>query len=99
MKILSIDTTNREEIRVGLEVDGRYFEKRSKVKSDQVLTLINKILKEHKADLNQINQIKVNKGPGSFTGIRVGLAVANSLGFSLKIPVNGKESEVEPSYE
>lgn len=36
-----------------------------------------------------ITAIEVNTGPGSFTGTRVGVAVANALGFALDIPVNG----------
>ncbi|EKD65038.1 MAG: hypothetical protein ACD_50C00208G0010, partial [uncultured bacterium] len=31
--------------------------------------------------------IEVNTHPGSFTGIRVGMAIANALGFALKIPI------------
>lgn len=36
-----------------------------------------------------ITEIEVNTGPGSFTGLRVGVAVANALGFALGVPVNG----------
>lgn len=100
MIVLSIDTTKREETRVGLEIDGKFFEKKSKNnKSDQVLTLIDKILKERNVNLNQLNKIKVNKGPGSFTGIRIGISIANALGFALKIPVNEKiGGEMNPVY-
>lgn len=39
--------------------------------------------------LKDITAIEVNTGPGSFTGTRVGVAIANALGFALNIPVNG----------
>ncbi|QQG43541.1 MAG: hypothetical protein HYW45_00790 [Candidatus Daviesbacteria bacterium] len=37
--------------------------------------------------------IEVETGPGSFTGLRVGVSVANALGLSLGIPVNSKKIE------
>ena len=42
--------------------------------------------------------MELNIGPGSYTGLRVGAAVANALGFALQIPVNGKDSAVELIY-
>jgi len=70
-------------------------------KSQQVLNLINQILKKNKKTLKDLTAIEVETGPGSFTGLRVGLAVANALGWTLKIPVNGEKvgELVEPKYE
>lgn len=42
--------------------------------------------------------IEVETGPGSFTGLRVGVSVANALGFALGIPVNGKKLETGLKY-
>lgn len=42
--------------------------------------------------------IEVETGQGSFTGLRVGVSVANALGFALGIPVNGKKMETELAY-
>lgn len=72
-------------------------------KSQQILPLIEKILKNTKKSLSDISQIEFNQGPGSYTGLKVGAAVANTLGFALGIPVNGqdlkKTGPVEPHYE
>jgi len=104
MAVLYIDTRDNTKTIVGL--DKNRLEKPTGVdKSQQVLTLINQILKKHlprrkagKKTLKDISEIKVETGPGSFTGLRVGVAVANALAWTLKIPVNGKKI-VEPKYE
>lgn len=44
-------------------------------------------LGNHGAALNDITAIGVFKGPGSFTGLRIGMAVMNTLADSLAIPI------------
>lgn len=41
-----------------------------------------------KLDLKKITEIKVKTNPKSFTGSRLGVTVANALGYALKIPVS-----------
>jgi tRNA threonylcarbamoyladenosine biosynthesis protein TsaB len=55
-------------------------------------------LKDSSVDFKDIKEIKLDTGPGSFTGLRVGAAVANALGYSLGIPVNGKKIETDLRY-
>ena len=93
MITLYIDTTKRETVTVRLEIDGKKYQKTvDNTQAQEVLPLIEKLLKEKKIKFNQINRIKVNTGPGSFTGIRVGVSIANALSFALKIPVNNKKA-------
>lgn len=68
--------------------------------SQVLLPMIIKILKLANRSFEDLTAIEVNPGPGSFTGTRVGVAVANTLGFALDLPVNGKKGKiVEPIYE
>lgn len=86
---LKIDTSSREVIVV--EVDGRRFEKEAiKEKSQALLPLIIDSLSECGVTLSDLTEIEVNTGPGSFTGLRIGVTVASVLGSQLGIPVNGR---------
>lgn len=66
--------------------------------SQVLLPLIEKILKKNNLEFKDLEGIEVSTGPGSFTGLRVGVSVANALGYSLGIPVNGKKIETELTY-
>jgi len=54
---------------------------------------IDYLLKSHRHELKDLQAIAVFKGPGSFTGLRIGIALANALADSLKIPVLGAMSD------
>lgn len=98
--ILIIDTSSIKEVQVGLEINGKKYFLSSVVdrKTQAVLPMVEKLLKKHKLSVRDISEIKVNPGPGSFTGLRVGISIANALGFLLNIPVNGKKAIIEPVY-
>ncbi len=101
MKRLIIDTTEPTETTIKLQLDTRIdkITEDNVPKSQKTLVLIDKILKRNKINPIDIDEIEVNTGPGSFTGTRVGVAIANALGFGLDIKVNGKKSKiVEPRY-
>ncbi len=92
--VLIIDTTNNKEMLVGLRIDGKDFMRKQTLdtrKAQVVLPLLEELLKEHAMKVEDLTAIEVNPGPGSFTGIRVGLSIANMLGNLLGIPVNGKK--------
>ena len=88
--ILYIDTSDRETITVGLG-DKRYKTEAKEKASQKLLGFIEEVLGKEGRSMKDISEIEVNTGPGSFTGLRVGMAVANALGWALKIPVNGKD--------
>ena len=55
--------------------------------AETIHTRINDTLLEQKMDLSDINGVGVFKGPGSFTGLRIGISVANALAQSLNVPI------------
>ena len=100
--ILNIDTSSSAENSVSLfEGNKKISAVKSKLQSSQVLIpMIEQILKKRKLKVSDIKEIKINTGPGSFTGLRVGISVANAISWLLKIPINGKQKLIpEPKYK
>ena len=99
---LYIDTTDGEEIVIGIG-DIRFKTEAKKEKSQKLLSFIDEKLEESDLSIKDINEIEVETGPGSFTGIRVGVSVANTIGWVMNVPVNGNSlrdgKSVEIKYE
>ena len=61
--------------------------------AEEPLLAVDQLLKKTKTNLEDIQEISSHPGPGSFTGLRIGAAVAQTLNFALgkKVkPVNIK---------
>lgn len=101
--ILSIDTSDNKLVKVGLSIDGKDDVLEmipDHRKAQVVLPAVEELLTKHNLSLQDITEVKVNVGSGSFTGLRVGVAIANALGFLLKVPINGEKigEFAEPTY-
>lgn len=59
---------------------------------ERLAPLVAEVVAESKVGFKDIDRIAVTVGPGSFTGLRVGLAFAKGLGLALGIPVVGLDS-------
>ena len=57
----------------------------SKINFEKLIILINEFFKNNKNSLDDINAIYVNRGPGSFAGIRNSLAIVKALFLTKKI--------------
>ena len=60
---------------------------------DKLTLLIVKFLENNHLNINKINNIFVNQGPGKFSGIRESLATAKALSFVNKIDLYGFNSD------
>ena len=95
--ILFIDSTNNQ--RTIIKIDNQEFVREVSSPRDQdVFGLIASSFEKLNLKPTDITEIEVNPGPGSFTGTRIGVSIANALGYALKIPVNGQNLPVEPIY-
>ncbi|HVZ12348.1 MAG TPA: hypothetical protein VG965_04935 [Patescibacteria group bacterium] len=93
MNKLFIDTRDNKKIVIRLSCGGREYVESSTAyeqKFQAALPLIQKVLQKAKIKANEINEIFVESSDGSFTGLRVGIAIANALSFALGIKVNEK---------
>lgn len=58
-----------------------------------MLAFLRDALSEHGAEFRDIDGIGVFRGPGSYTGLRIGLTVLNTLAAAEKIPIVGATGE------
>ncbi|MDO6818657.1 tRNA (adenosine(37)-N6)-threonylcarbamoyltransferase complex dimerization subunit type 1 TsaB [Zobellia sp. 1_MG-2023] len=55
--------------------------------AEQLHVFIQEVLKEVNMDASELDAIAVSKGPGSYTGLRIGVSAAKGLCFALDIPL------------
>lgn len=87
--ILSIDTSSDScsvALLVNEQVTSECIES-PRQHSQQLLPLVDKVLKSQKLDLQDLDAIAYGRGPGSFTGLRICLGVVQGLAYSNDIPI------------
>jgi tRNA threonylcarbamoyladenosine biosynthesis protein TsaB len=95
MTILAIDTSN---FALGVavcteeKVLGEYTTNLKKNHSIRLMPAISQLLDEVEVDPAELSAIVVARGPGSYTGVRIGVATAKSMAWSLNIPLIGISS-------
>ncbi len=95
MKILAIETSGKTlglALADGGNVVGEIFLEAGHTHSERILPELEKLLKKARVQLADIDKIAVSVGPGSFTGIRIGLVCARVLAQELKIPLVGVDT-------
>lgn len=96
-KVVLILRTDKPEAEVGLYKDGKKlaYEKwqAHRQLSETIHKKIEEILNKSSISLKDVQGIVVFEGPGSFTGLRIGMSVANALASSLDIPIVAKSGD------
>lgn len=90
MKILAIDSSGLVASVAVLEDDillAEYTVNYKKTHSQTLLPMLDAIVQMIDLDLQSIDAIAISKGPGSFTGLRIGSATAKGLGLALNKPL------------
>lgn len=90
MYSLFVDTHDIEII-IGLYKDGKIVDSSTKSSprhhSEIMMPTIREILKNNGLNVHDLNEIIVVNGPGSFTGVRLGVTIAKTLSYTLNIPI------------
>jgi tRNA threonylcarbamoyladenosine biosynthesis protein TsaB len=89
MRVLAFDTST-EALTIALRYDQGTIERgveTARGHAEQILSLIDAVLAEAGLSLSQLDGIAAGVGPGSFTGVRISVAVAQGLGFGAGLPV------------
>lgn len=90
MKILAIDTSNFP-LGVALidedKVIGEYMTNVKRNHSLKAMPAVEQLLKDCDTDVKELTKIVVANGPGSYTGVRIGVTLAKTLAWSLDIPL------------
>ena len=85
MKILAVDTT-WDNMVIALCDDDKIYSKTSfdgaKKHNSMILPMIDDLLEEAKIKMSEIDYFSAVVGPGSFTGIRIGVSTVNALAFA-----------------
>lgn len=101
--ILSIDTTDSSTLTISVNVNTVEYTVKEDVgthRLSRLLPLCTELLSAHNCTWFDVTSIYIVNHEGSLTMLRVGFAVANSLGFLLGVPVNGLPAmkNVYPKY-
>jgi tRNA threonylcarbamoyladenosine biosynthesis protein TsaB len=95
MKVLAIDTSTFTlgiALTEGDQVIGEYVTNLKKNHSLRVMPAIQALLKDCDTKPSELGKIVVARGPGSYTGVRIGVTIAKTLAWTLNIPIVGVSS-------
>jgi len=95
---LYLDSTVPKQVIIRLNDQESVF-KVDSPRDQDILANILSVLKDHGLSWQDIDQLEVNPKGESFTGVRLGVAIANALGFALGLSVNGQQPPIEPEYD
>ncbi|WP_059174229.1 tRNA (adenosine(37)-N6)-threonylcarbamoyltransferase complex dimerization subunit type 1 TsaB [Bacillus sp. FJAT-27445] len=95
MRILAIDTSNYPlgvAVIDGDKVVAEYITNLKRNHSLRIMPAIESAMKEAEINPADLNKIVVAEGPGSYTGVRIGVTIAKTMAWTLGIPLSGVSS-------
>lgn len=95
MKVLAIDTSNQAMSIAVLDEEKVIGEITTNIKrnhSERLMPAIDELMKDVQWQPSELNRIVVAKGPGSYTGLRIGVTVAKTLAWTLGVELVGISS-------
>lgn len=95
MTILAIDTSNYAlgvALLEGDQILGEYITNLKKNHSVRIMPAIQTLMKDCERVPADLTKVVVAKGPGSYTGVRIGVTIAKTLAWTLNIPLVGVSS-------
>lgn len=101
MKILAIDTSANVAAAAVTEDDillGEYILNHKKTHSQKIMVMIESLLNDLELTVQDIDLFAVANGPGSFTGLRIGVATMKALAHSVNKPIVGVSSLAGMAY-
>ncbi|AOM39897.1 tRNA (adenosine(37)-N6)-threonylcarbamoyltransferase complex dimerization subunit type 1 TsaB [Xenorhabdus hominickii] len=93
-RILAIDTAT-EACSVALWNEGAVeaqFEISPREHTQRILPMVQNVLSKGSVSLQQLNALAFGRGPGSFTGVRIGVGIAQGLALGAELPLLGVSS-------
>ena len=81
------------------ELLGQYFQNNGLTHSRTLLSMADSLMKNLDLAIEDIGMIAVSRGPGSFTGVRIGVSAAKGFAFGLDIPVCGVSTLEAIAYQ
>lgn len=70
----------------------------SKSHASMLTVFIEELLREHGIRASDLDAVAVSKGPGSYTGLRIGVSVAKGIAYGAAIPLIGIETTLSMFY-
>ncbi len=97
MKILALDTAMAACSAAVIDTAARAplaaeFVPMERGHAEAIAPMVERVMEQSGLTFKQMDRIAVTTGPGTFTGVRIGLAMARGLGLALGIPVVGIDS-------
>lgn len=92
MKILAIDSTHgtcSAAFFDGEKVVSEIVEEMERGQAERLIPMVQDVLKKADVGFSDVDAVAVTTGPGSFTGVRVGLAAADGIALAAEVPMIG----------